>query len=172
MSTTAWDQREGESPKAYQAFCAYRDMGADRSIVKAHRRLSQTDAGRAPRHWDVWAFENDWKTRAAAYDTHLELIARQVREEEHRTEVRAYRERARKSAAALSELTLVALQKASARLIALDPSEIKAGDLPHFLRAAAQIMDTSLNAEAEAVGVRELENIFDNAKGAGVPGAG
>jgi hypothetical protein len=35
--------------------------------------------------------------------------------------------------------------------------------VPAYLRAAAAVLDSSLNAEAEAIGVRRLETLLDNA---------
>ena len=157
----AWEQQEVETAKAYEAFCDYRDMGAARSIDKAFR-LRQNDAKIAPRGWDRWAAEYEWKRRAEAYDAHLELTARKGREEAHTAEIVAYRERCRKAAIQTGEMALAVLMKAGQRLKTLEPEQIEPHVLPAYLRAAASVMEASLNAEAEAVGVRRLETLLDN----------
>ena len=157
-----WIQQEGETPKAYEAFCAYRDMGADRSLLKVHRqRVGNEKATSVPGFITNLSDANDWLSRARAYDAYLELTARKGREEAHTAEIAAYRERCRKAAIQTGEMALQVLLKAGQRLQTLAPGEIEPQVLPAYLRAAASVMEASLNAEAEAVGVRALEAILD-----------
>ena len=162
----AWEQQEGETAKAYEAFCAYRDMGPRRAVDEAYRETAEkrqkNGSEKAPRHWWEWAADNDWKRRAEAYDAHLELTARKGREEAHTAEIVAYRERCRKAAIQTGEMALAVLMKAGQRLKTLEPEQIEPHVLPAYLRAAASVMEASLNAEAEAVGVRRLETLLDN----------
>lgn len=72
-----WDRREGETPKAYAAFCVYLGLApADRSIDAAyalHReRLGRPleKPQRAPSHWGRWSARHDWVARAEAHDQH------------------------------------------------------------------------------------------------------
>ncbi len=67
-----WEQQPGESFKAFEAFSIYRDMGAERSILKVSARLSKTDAliKRWSRQWM-------WVERARAYDRELDRKARE-----------------------------------------------------------------------------------------------
>jgi hypothetical protein len=157
-----WDQQENETPKAYAAFCVYRDLSKSRSIDKAFQQ-HQNSTKTAPRHWMDWAVDFDWKHRAAAYDAHIELSHRKTREAEHTAELVAYRERARKAAQDTAAIASAALLKAGRRLQTLDPEQIDASALPGFLRAAAAVLESSLNAEAEAIGVRRLESLLDDA---------
>lgn len=162
---SVWDQQENESVKAYEAFCGYRDLGTSRSVDAAFNQARQTcgkpAAKRADGWWWQWAAEYDWKRRAEAYDAYLELKARLEREDIHRQELTAYRERARKTASAAAEIAVAALTKAGRRLSTLDPDHIEPGMLPAYLRAAADVFDKSLSAEAEAIGVRRLEILLD-----------
>jgi hypothetical protein len=58
-----WERQASESPKAFDAFAAYRDMGRDRSTRRVARSLnkSHTLIGR-------WSSVHDWPRRAAAWD--------------------------------------------------------------------------------------------------------
>jgi len=72
-----WDRRRYESSKAYAAFCVYRDLGPDRSLVKA-AELSKPSPNLAQFKW--WSRKNDWASRAQAYDDELERQKRAVNE--------------------------------------------------------------------------------------------
>jgi hypothetical protein len=73
-----WTQRPGESPRAFAAFCLFRDFGALRSLDSAWRATGK--AGRAPGTWTNWHREHEWNTRSRAYDTHQEALRRSIRE--------------------------------------------------------------------------------------------
>ena len=152
-----FDQQEGETPKAYEAFCLYRDEGTGRALRKIAQTHNKSIATLAD-----WSERYDWVDRARAYDSHLELQARKGREEAHTAEIVAYRERCRKAAIQTGEMALAVLMKAGQRLKTLEPEQIEPHVLPAYLRAAASVMESSLNAEAEAVGVRRLETLLDN----------
>lgn len=66
-----WERQKGESEKAYEAFAAYRDLGAKRTTVAVAEKLQKSDT--LIRRWkDRW----DWKERVRAYDNDLEKEAR------------------------------------------------------------------------------------------------
>lgn len=75
-----WEQLPGESAKAFAAFCAYRDLGVQRSISTAYRQASGSSAS-APGTWTSWSTEFEWVSRAEAYDRHLEQIRLAARDE-------------------------------------------------------------------------------------------
>lgn len=155
----AWEQQDGESAKAYESYCWYRDGGVDRSLRKIAQSHNKSIAVLAD-----WSERYDWVSRARAYDAYLELKHRKTREAEHAAELAAYRERARKAAQDTAAIASAALLKAGRRLQTLDPEQIDASALPGFLRAAAAVLESSLNAEAEAIGVRRLESLLDDDK--------
>lgn len=70
-----WDRVEGESAKAYAAFCKYRDLKPDRRSLNA-----AYGGGRAPGYWAEWSSQFRWVERAAAYDAHLDELRRSERE--------------------------------------------------------------------------------------------
>lgn len=69
-----WDRQPGEGQKPYEAFCAYRDMGDERSTRKVAQALSKS-ASLISR----WSSTYNWVARIAAWD---DEIARQVAREQ------------------------------------------------------------------------------------------
>lgn len=74
IGIAAWDMQQGETPKAYAAFVAYRDLGPGaRSMQKAADAIGKSWG--TVRDWhDRWA----WRSRAIAYDAMLEQEKRQA----------------------------------------------------------------------------------------------
>lgn len=68
-----WDRQEGETDKAYRAFIAYRNMGADRSCDAAYAQLygPHEVPKRSPPFFKRWCRDHSWVARASAWDTHL-----------------------------------------------------------------------------------------------------
>ena len=72
-----WETRlDGEPPKAFTAFCAYKAMGLRRDI-KECMRLHNIDMKKYGT-WARWARLFDWKERAAAESLCLAESARQL----------------------------------------------------------------------------------------------
>lgn len=72
-----WEQQPGETPKAYQAFCVYRDMGAGRSLDAGYQQsIQRVSEGyqekRASGAWRRWCNQHGWVARAIAYDKYLD----------------------------------------------------------------------------------------------------
>ena len=63
-----WNKQQSETPKAYAAFCIYRNMSpAERSYQKTHDIFygkSKANLGQI----EVWGSKYNWVARAAAYD--------------------------------------------------------------------------------------------------------
>ena len=78
----SFERLPGETDRAFAAFLVYRNMGADRSIRKAGRKLSKNYAT-----LNQWSVKNSWTERAAAFDDHAA-----------KAEVEAIEDRARKDA--------------------------------------------------------------------------
>lgn len=90
MTTTAarptvrldpWEQQPGETPPAFEAFAAYRDMGPRRSTAKVARSLGKSTA-----LIQRWSRENAWVVRTSSYDQHIDR--------EHLVRMRVARQRA------------------------------------------------------------------------------
>lgn len=66
-----WERITGESAPAFQAFAAYRDMGADRSLAKVAQQL-----GKSTTLVERWSARDFWVNRVAAWDEEQDRIWR------------------------------------------------------------------------------------------------
>lgn len=80
-----------ESPRAYRAFCVYRDLGPDRSLDQAWGRFRAASdptkdrgSARRPGHWAAWSQKYQWVERAEAYDDFIEEESRSAAAERRR----------------------------------------------------------------------------------------
>jgi hypothetical protein len=69
-----WTRQKGETALAYGAFCAFRDFGAERNIIKVILSIEgdEREARRKYRTWRNWSVANCWKKRAADYDKYID----------------------------------------------------------------------------------------------------
>jgi transposase len=125
------------------------------------RKISEKSGTKLSTLYD-WADRYGWQERASGYDAETEQARRKGREAEHLAEIAAYRERAYAVAVQTSQMAIALLYKAGMRLKALDIMEITPAMIPRYLRTAAAVLEYSLNAEAEAIGVRRLEHLLDS----------
>ena len=65
-----WERRKGESRKAYDAFCCYRDLDATRSGAIVAKAL-----GKSETLIERWSARWGWVERAHAWDDHAAAIA-------------------------------------------------------------------------------------------------
>lgn len=72
-----WERQEDETPKQFEAFKAYRDMGEERSLSKVSKQLSKSTALMAR-----WSRSNSWVDRCVAWDNEQDrLLAIEQRKE-------------------------------------------------------------------------------------------
>ena len=79
-----WMRTAGETPKAFEAFCIYRDLGPGRTIPDVQDALSKS-SGYIRQLWE-WSRTYDWVERAAAFD---DMIAERTAEASADRAVRA-----------------------------------------------------------------------------------
>ena len=137
-----WDRQPGETPKAFAAFCIYRDLPAvDRTIVAAvdqQRKLG----GKAPvRNWETWASLHNWRERGLASDSDL-ASRRRIRRAEALE--RAQDDIANMSRAALTKM-IPLLQPLESG--GIDPYQIPISQIPSWLRTLADLQLKSLGYE-------------------------
>lgn len=71
-----WEMLPGESPKAFAAFCRYRDLPAgERSVLAAYRLATgRLQARNPPGTWTGWSARHRWKERARGWDRHVDAL--------------------------------------------------------------------------------------------------
>ena len=130
-----WDRQYGESGRAYQAFCTYRDMGVDRSYAAVAQKL-----GKSKTIIDRWGSRWRWVERVAAYDTYLETEARKTAEDERKKMAKRHAQQA-----------MMFQEKVIKRLQALDPKEIPVSTLIAMFDTAVRVERLSRGESTEHV---------------------
>jgi hypothetical protein len=160
-----WEQMPEESGKAYAAFCAYRDMGRQRSLTKAYRQHSgHTTATAVSGSYASWSITYEWLRRAEAYDAYLERLARQEREEAYVQDLEGFRARQKQLAAAATSVASLLLLLVGEKLKNMKEKKeiIPATLLPSYARAAAAVAAAATNSEAQALAVEELLKLLND----------
>jgi len=121
-----WERRDDETNQAWNAFCLYRDYGADRGFMKA----IDSNGIPASRYgvWCKWSAKFDWVKRCGSYDTHLDALRRAEREREFAERERIYRR--------ITEKALAIVEK---RLDGFDPEELSQANVMEWLKGSIDI---------------------------------
>ncbi len=164
MSGPLWERQPGEPPKAFHAFCHYRDLPVTiRSQARSftvhqlsclNRRgeagkVSAKDPGMIPgglidpnKVWKTWIRVYRWADRAAAYDAYLS-------EEERRTrlqEIKDMNERHANLAAAMTNQVVARLNTMNER----GGPQVSVGQVPMWVDKATAI-ERRARGEATAI---------------------
>lgn len=118
-----WERQEGETPRAYEAFCVYRDMGPDRSLRKTVQALNKNLTTIAE-----WSAKYEWVKRVAAWDAENDRIAR--------IEQLSAIKKMRKQHAELAYSMLI---KAAQALKRIPADEIKASDISRMIETGSKL---------------------------------
>lgn len=148
---------KSETPRAYEAFVTFLQLGRERNLPAVAKILSETRA-----NVEQWSKRYAWRERSAAYDaahiaTRFEEVRNQ-REEEHRKAIKKFRDDQARRARAMGNLAELMLDLTQEKLMAMRA----AGELPseqqlsNLAKTVATLSDTSMNLEAAALGVDEL----------------
>lgn len=133
QSKQPWDRVEGETDKAYRAFCIYRDMGADRTYADVAKDLEHP-----PSYVQAlmgWSKKYNWKERCSAYDDYyLKRHEIMVQEQYHtmRMEARDMRQN-----------IIDVLQNMLGQVIMKWRDDLTPRDLSYIANSARVIMDQS-----------------------------
>lgn len=141
MPFESWLQLTGETSRAFSAFCVYRDLGTDRSIISAfeisQKSVEQNKKNKSGsyKQWCNWSTQFHWKDRAAAYDRYLE----QLKQTELRKTIEAQGEKHR-------AVTGKMLDVVSKKLDLINPNDLTQGTVTEWV-------STAIKAEREAAGL-------------------
>lgn len=122
-SENPWERQEGESGKAYEAFAAYRDMGAARTVSAVARQLRKSRA-----LVDRWKRRWNWAERVRAYDRELERAA-------HEEALQAVREMSRRHIGMAVRMQSKGLEG----LTALKPGKMRTKDVVALIHEGTRL---------------------------------
>lgn len=147
MTVKLWEKLPEETNRQYEAFCIYRDMSIERSILKVAQEWS---SGGHTSKLKEWSSKYHWVERASAYDEHIDEIKR-ARNEEAIIEMSARH----------ANYSLQIQEKAIEALKLVKPEELKPNDLIKWYDIAVKIERLSrglstenIKQESEFKGVR------------------
>lgn len=149
-----WERLPAETPKAYAAFCLYRDsIAVNRSIRKTcQEALKQDYAGTRLRVWERWSSRYHWVSRAEAYDEYKERETRIA-------DLDAYRRMREKHITEATALQAVA-QKGLKKLLEglnTDKRDMSPGMILQFLTQGAA-MERVARGEPGAIVIEDVDN--------------
>lgn len=140
----SYNRQEGETIKAYAAFCIYRDLGTQRTIRETVKRYYSGDSPANIRHLERWSSANNWIDRCKDYDRDEEVLERdRVRAkniEEHDRELEQFRQSNKAMGSALLAMgaRLMKIGDRVAREIE-SKEKITAADLDTYLKLPASV---------------------------------
>ena len=118
-----WERQEEETPRAYEAFCVYRDQGPGRSLRQTGRSLNKNLTTIAE-----WSSKYEWVKRCAAFDAENDRIARL----ENLKDIKDMRKRH-------AELARKTLEKVNEALEIMVAASISNSDVARLMDAASKL---------------------------------
>lgn len=169
-----WEQRDGETDKAYAAFRVFLEMPrGERGIEAAWRKwwdAQESNAGRkrpkeAPGMWGTWAFENDWKERVREWDREQDIKRVAILDEARRKRIEALAQKMEEDATLMAEASRAALSAAINGISAAtqkDATPPTLGQAAQLLNAAARANQAATENLAKLAGVEDVLNALDS----------
>ncbi|AFY45462.1 hypothetical protein [Nostoc sp. PCC 7107] len=153
-----WEYQKGiDTPKSWEAFCVYRDMGVNRTLMGVSRVLKKRIE-----LISRWSKKGNWGDRVLGYDLENEKIKREVNERErlvqHRNKIIQYRE-------AIEDLGWIQLDVASKCLdicnralkkYQSEDKELKPIDVKALSSAGVSVAEIGSRLLAESLGINKL----------------
>lgn len=138
-----WERQEGESTINYEAFCAYRDMGRERSLAKVGKKLGKSDT-----LMSNWSSKYSWVSRAADWDDEQDRIAREIAQKEMVEEIRKMRKRQ-------AEAGKFMQVKATRALSKIPDEELKPVDISRLIEVGSKLERLARGDVGEVVEERD-----------------
>jgi hypothetical protein len=150
-----YDPMPEETPKAFAAYCAYRDRGGSRTTDQIAKELSKS--GTLIRRW---AYTYAWTDRVFIYDLEQEkknrLAFEDINREDHLKKLENYRqenENLGKAWRATGATLLIKIQK---KIDNIKDGEIETRDLPGLTKVAETCTNLGDKLLAESLAVEKL----------------
>jgi hypothetical protein len=145
-----WERLDDEPSYAYLHFCTYRDMGRERTLSGVRRGSDGEVTSHIANLSSTWR----WVERAAAYDEHLDRVARLALEDGIRQDRQTYRAKVQREANEIASAAMDAI-RAGAEKVKDDP-DLAAS----ILRRGTLVWVDARNAEGLALGLN-LEEVSE-----------
>ena len=164
MPTLLYELQEGESAKAFAAFCLYRDAGpAGRSVDAVSLPQGRQNSGkRAAGIFWRWAALHEWKRRAEAFDADQDRKHRDAVDAAQREEIKRFQLHLRRDNERFAEAARVSLGKALASLQKLSEETLSARDACALLHAASGAIRVANEIQAQSLGLDALVGLLDD----------
>ncbi len=150
-----YDPMPDETPKAFDAFCTYRNMGKKRSFEKVSKELSKSIA-----LLSRWASKNDWAERVVLYDLAQEKINREMFEDinrdAHLEKLEKYRRENEELGKAWRATGATLLARIKKKIDNIKDNEITTKDLPGLTKSAEICTNLGDRLLAESLAVEKL----------------
>ncbi len=163
-----WEQREGETDKAYAGFCSYAEMPpGERSLRKAwvlhvaKRATTQPQSGdrkttHLPGYWSDWSEAHQWPERARAKDQFEAEQLRLARQKIDRQELLRYQKKQREIYDDLLSLSADVRAKAKTVVEKMKTEDQSPAVATMIVGAALNASRTALAIGAEVVGLEDV----------------
>lgn len=138
-----WERLDKETPKQYEAFCVYRDLGTDRSLRAVSEKLSKSE-----QLIKRWSAKNNWVYRSAEWDDEKERTEREIARKEMEKEIRLMRKRQAETGKYMQVKAMRALSK-------LPDEEMKAGEISKLIDVGAKLERTARGDVGEVIEERD-----------------
>lgn len=139
-----WERQDGETPKQFEAFKIYRDMGEERSLSKVAQQLSKTK-----QLLSRWSSMNGWVDRCAAWDNEQDRLLRIQQLKDIK--------KMRKKHADVAVVMINAAVKGLNKIMKSDPDEvdIKPQDIARLVETASKLERISRGDVGDVVEQRD-----------------
>ena len=145
-----WERQDGETPKQFQAFVIYRDLGEERTLLKVSKEL-----GKSKTLMDRWSSANSWVERAAAWDREQDRLARQ----EQIKDIKKMRKRHADTAKSMMALAVKGISKMIDPITKELREDLKPNDIARLVEVASKLERISMGDTSEVIEERQGEAI-------------
>ena len=135
-----WDRLDGESTAAFGAFCNYRDMGTERSLVKVGQQLGKSRA-----LMERWSAAWNWVGRVWEFDV---AEAERTREQLSRDRL-AMRRRQIRLGMAMQSIASYGLRELQQKVERGEPLGLTVDEIVNLMRVGAELERRALGEEKD-----------------------
>jgi len=162
-----WQRQDGETVKAFTAFCQYRDLGLARTLKRGYELYAGLEIGSRrgdpPPYYQDWSAKNRWIKRAQEYDEYMLEMQREAEEEKvrsgatkwadrlenQREQEYLYSEQLLERAGEMLQAPLFRTEETKdGKTIIVMPADWKAADIVSFLKAASMLARLAIGEES------------------------